>query len=126
MKRFWLGFGILTTLLAVSLWSGIAMGQLHEELAQGMEQASRAALSGNLQEGYSQAQQVQRRWQKHWKPVAVITDHEPMEEIDEVFAQTETYAQAGQTDAFAAGCARLAKLLEAAGGAHTPMWWNLF
>ncbi|MBO5317431.1 MAG: DUF4363 family protein [Oscillospiraceae bacterium] len=125
MKRLWLGAGLLVALFILSLWSGLAMGDLHKELSSGMEQASQAALSGDLQAGAATAQEVKEQWQKYWKPVAIITDHEPMEEIDEIFAQTETYARAGQANAFAVGCARLARLLEAAGEAHTPMWWNL-
>ena len=126
MKRHWLGALILAVLLVLSLWSGLAMGKRQETLAADMEQAGELSLAGDLQKAEQLAQQVQQRWQAHWKGMAVITDHAPMEEIDGLFARLKACARTGQTDAFTACCARLAQLLEAVGEAHTPMWWNLF
>ena len=125
MKRLWLGVGILTAFFALSLWNGLAVGKCHEALALQAEQAQAAALSGDLQAGTQLLRQAQQRWDARWKLMAVITDHEPMEDIDGMFSQVRAYGAAGQREAFAAGCAWLAQLLEAVGEAHTPMWWNL-
>ena len=125
MKRLWLGVGILALFLILSLWCGVAMGGLHTDLADRMEEASQAALSGDMDNATSRAEQVKKDWEDHWRGTAALADHAPMDEIDGLFAQLTAYGQAGQAEDFAACGARLSRLLEAVGEAHVPVWWNL-
>ena len=71
------------------------------------------------------AKKAKELWDKQWHRSAVLADHTPMDEIDGLFAQVQSYARAGNRADFAAGCSRLSKLVEAIGEAHAPGWWNL-
>ena len=83
------------------------------------------ACSRETQKGLARAQQAQEKWQQQWHSVAALADHAPMDEIDGLFAQMETYSKAGAAVDAAACCARLSKLVAAVGEAHSLNWWNL-
>ncbi len=123
--RFWLGSGILALMLALGLFASWGMSQINEPVADKLEQAAQAALDGQFEHGAALAAEASERWQSHWDCVAAVADHGPMEEIDSIFAQLETYAQNGDAGAFAAWCARLSCLVDAMGDAHDLTWRNL-
>ena len=125
MNRLWLGVGILVFFLVLSLLCGWAMGNFHTDLANRMEEASRRALAGDLEEAVMEADRVLKSWQEHWHGTAALADHAPMDEIDSLFAQLDAYARAEKAEEFAAYSARLSRLLQATGEAHVPTWWNL-
>ena len=124
-KRFYLGAGLLAVILAISLWMTITTGNFHEPLAQQLQQASEVALSGDLPEGKNQMEQVKVQWESRWERTAAVADHSAMDEIDSLFAQTATYAQAGREAEFAAHCDRLSELLQAMADAQRLQWWNI-
>ena len=125
MKRIWLGFGILILFLAVGLWSSRYAQTLHEPLAHDLEKAAQTALSGNFAAGRETAEKARQQWDKQWHGTALLADHTPMDEIDGLFARLEIYAQTQNTEAFAACCHQLAKLITATGEAHSFTWWNI-
>lgn len=125
MGRFWLGLGLMVVLLALGLWTASAMGDLHEPISGTLQKAAEQCLSGNAENGFSLARQAQRRWEGSWRRTAAVADHTPMDEIDGLFAQMETYAKAGKELEFAAYCSRLAARISAVGDAHQFTWWNL-
>ncbi len=125
MGRFWLGIGILVLFLVLGFWTGHTMDDVHQTISQTLENAATKSLSGDLTEGIALAQQAQSQWQSHWHGTASVADHAPMDEIDGLFAQLETYGKAGLTETFAAYCARLSQLVSAMGEAHSFTWWNL-
>lgn len=125
MKRIWLGLGILALFLTLGLWSSYGMQKLHTPLAHNLEKAAAAALSGDLAAGKEQAQKAKMQWDDQWNPSAVLADHTPMDEIDGHFARMEVYAQTENTEAFAATCQQLAKLITATAEAHSLTWWNI-
>ena len=125
MKRIWLGIGALVVFFVLGLWCSHAMDKLHTSLAQKLEQAAEAALAGDLQTGVTLAQEAKNSWEAHWHQTAALADHTPMDEIDSLFAQLESYAQAGQISEFAAHCSRLSTLVAATAEAHALSWWNL-
>lgn len=125
MGRFWLGIGILVLFLAAGLLVAHAMDNVHQTIAQTLDAASTKSLEGDLNEGIALAQQAKQQWQKNWRSSAAVADHAPMDEIDGLFAQLETYGQAGLSETFAAYCARLSQLVSAMGEAHSLTWWNL-
>jgi len=125
MGRFWLGIGLILSLLVLGLWNAAAMDQLHRPISQTLEKAASLSLSGEAEQGFALAQQAKDHWQQHWRSIASVSDHTPMDEIDGLFAQMERYAQAGDPVEFAAHCARLALRIDAVGDAHQLTWWNL-
>ncbi len=125
MGRFWIGVGLLIGLLVLGFGVSSAMDSAHREIADTLEQAAQAVFSGEVEEGVSQAEQAQRKWESCWKATASAADHEPMDEIDSLFAQMEMYRKFGDQTEFAACCRRLSQLVRAVGEAHAFNWWNL-
>ncbi len=125
MGRFWLGIGMLALFLILGLWVTYAMDNVHSEISQTLDGAAAQTLSGDLAEGIALVGQAKDQWQAHWHGTASVADHAPMDEIDGLFAQLETYGQAGLSEEFAAYCARLSNLVTAVGEAHSLTWWNL-
>ena len=125
MKRGWIGLGLLLVLLAGSIAVTRGMDAGHTPLSRDLERASGLALSGEWDEAAQLAEAAREEWENKWNFGAAFADHEPMEEIDGLFAQVEVYIRAREEVSFAAVCAELAKRLEAMGDAHGLTWWNL-
>lgn len=125
MGRFWVGVGLLVLFLALGVWVACTMDDVHQNIAQTLDQASAQTVSGNLDAGQALVRQARSDWEAHWNRTASVADHAPMDEIDALFAQLEVYGQTGQAGNFAAYCAHLAKLVAAVGEAHSLTWWNL-
>lgn len=125
MSRFWLGLGLLLATLALGLWIGSAMTDTHNTVCDTLTQAAEKALSGDIDAGMRLAKQAQQLWQKRWNTTAAVADHSPMEEIDGLFAQLESYARTGHEEEFAALCSQLSKRVRAMGEAHSLTWYNL-
>lgn len=125
MGRFWLGICLLAIFLVLGLWIGKAADDGHAAIAQTLEQAAEKTLAGDLAAGKALAEKAAQQWEKNWHKTASVADHEPMDEIDGLFAQLDVYGKTDRATAFAACCARLAKLVAAVGEAHSLSWWNL-
>ena len=125
MGRFWIGVALLGVFLGLGLWVAEAMDSIHIPIAQKLEPAAQDTFAGDMESGVARADEAYREWERCWRGTAAVADHAPMDEIDGLFAQVQSYAQAGDGADFAAGCRRLSKLIEAIGEAHSPGWWNL-
>lgn len=125
MSRFWLGIGLLVIFLVLGIGSEVALNRIHQPIAQSLEEAAEQGLGGNPKEAVAIAQKAEERWQKYWRATATVSSHNPMDEIDSLFAQLSVYAQKDRTVEFSAGCARLASLIRAIAEAQSFQWWNL-
>lgn len=124
-KRFWGGVAILAVLFALGLWVAKSMETTHKAVARHLEQAAREALSGQTEQGLETLQKAEELWQKRRFLTAAVADHGPMEEIDSIFSQLESYAAAGDSVSFAAWCSRAAQLVGAISEAQKLTWQNL-
>lgn len=125
-KFFWSGTLILTLLLGLTLSISWAMDAIHTPMEQALEQAADAALTGDVDQARQLGTQAKQRWDRFRKAVAVVADHSPMDEIDQLFAQMQAYAQAEEETELASCCAQLARLVQSMADAHILTWWNLF
>lgn len=125
MGRIWLGVGLLAVLFVLCFWVNIAMTDIHQSVCSDLTEAADKTLTGEMDAGITLARQAHEVWEQRWNITAAVADHAPMDEIDGLFAQLETYARAGQGADFAALCNRLSKLIDAVGEAHSLTWWNL-
>ena len=125
MGRFALGVGILLTLLCLCL--GVSLMMRHNELpiCRTLEEASQLALAGKTELALTLVQQAKTRWEELWHQTAAISEHNPMDEIDSLFAQLEAYGKGGYSVHTAALCMRLSQLIEAISDAQHLNWWNL-
>lgn len=121
-RRFYLGVGLLTVILALGLFTGWLIEKSQAPAEQLLEQAAQAE---NLQSGVQLAQQAKDLWQGRWRKVAAVADHTPMDEIDSLFAEMDVYIREEEDVHFYACCNQLASLLRAVSDAHKLNWWNI-
>lgn len=124
MTRGWIGLGLLAVLLTVGLLVTGWMSSAHKDISRELEEAAAAAGEKNWTEAAESARDAYEDWQERWHLSAAFADHEPMEEIDGLFAQLWPYLNARDPVAFSALCRELARQVEAIGDAQGLNWWN--
>lgn len=124
-RRFWCGLVLLVVFLILGIVVAGGMEKTHRPITACLEQAAEAALGGDLQQGKTLVQTAKNTWYQRRSLIAAVADHSPMEEIDSLFAQLDSYAKTGNAAEFAAWCSRAARLVEAVGQAHSLTWQNL-
>ena len=126
MQKRWIGgVLILAVLLGAGLWIGCSMQRWHTPVAYDLEQAAQAALEGDMGRAQEAMRRAGRSWRRCYGLTAAVMDHAPREEVDSIFHQLESYAEAGDRVAFAAWCSRAASLVRALGEANSFTWKNL-
>lgn len=125
MNRLWIGIGLLAALLAVGVAMLFVSRDFHETFTESLEQASRSAMAGNWQDAGQQAAKGKEKWERYQRFWAAFTDHEPVEDMENLFSQLEVY-QARQLEVdFAAVCQNLVNLAAAMDESHSLSWWSL-
>ena len=125
MKRLWLGVAILLILLLTGIGATIFMARFYSCLTRDLEKASQAAAAGNWTAALELADQTETRWERGKRAAAAFADHEPLEQVDNVFAQLRLYGRLRLAADYAAACTHLAELARALGESHSLFWWNL-
>ena len=122
MKRCWFGGGLLLILLTAGLLLSLYLSNFHRDLSETMYRA--AALTGDDREQAQQtAEEVQRKWESRRFLSAVLSDHAPMEEIEENFT---LLTRSTEEEDFRETCLRLSSQLKALGEGQMLTWENLF
>ena len=104
MPRGWLGAGILLLFLILGLVVMAAMDSAHLATGQMLEQAADKSLDGDMEGAATLAMAAKVRWERQHHSTAAVADHNPMDDVDRLFAQMEVYAQAQEAPHFAACC----------------------
>ena len=125
MNRLWIGVGILVVMLAMAI--GLLWGSrvFFEELSQDLEQAGELALAGNWQAAGEKAAKSRAQWDKYQHLWSAFTDHEPMEQMQELFSWLEVYQQKQLEVDYATVCNSLVRLAEAIDESHSLKWWSV-
>ena len=124
-KRFYFGMGILLFFLILGLLVSWGMQEAVRPVTQQLQQAAEAAHSGETARAARLAQQARDLWDDRWGGMALAADHEPMDEIDGLFAQIVFFAHVRDGQQLGACCARVAELVEAMAEAHALSWRNV-
>lgn len=125
MRRSWIGFFLLLALLAAGALATWSMGEIHEPISRELEQAAESCLNKNWGMAAFHTAQARREWEKWQLLRATLTDHDPTEEIDALFATLEVYGSCREELAFAALSREMAEKIEAIGDAHSLIWKNI-
>jgi hypothetical protein len=125
MNRLWLGVAILLLLMGIGILIGTASKDTHQQISDMLTDAARAAEAGDWIGANRAFFRAKQQWQRHRPGTAAVADHEPMEEIDRHFAQTEVYLTFHRQTDFCAGCRGLSVLTKAMGEAQSVSWWSL-
>ena len=125
MGKGWLGAGLLVVFLIFGICLSAAADNACLPTEDLLKQAAEKTLSGDFVEGIALGKEAQSRWEGQWNAIAAIADHEPMDEVDALFAEMEVYATTGEQPHFAACCEALAQRIHAFADAHRFSWWNV-
>ena len=123
--RGWLGAGILVFFLILGLLTGSLLKNAHDSTENLLGEAAEAALNGSFTDAVALGMQAKRRWEQQWNNTAIFADHTPMDDVDGLFAEMETYAQTSEIPHFVACCKELVKRVSAVAEAHRFSWWNI-
>ena len=125
MKRMWIGIVFLLVVLTIGSILTIAFGKLHEPLADTLQQAADAALEADWPKALKLSKNARMRWEKNRHFTAAVADHEPLEEIDQLFGQLQVWEREENKAKFAVTASRLAVLTRAMADSQAITWWNL-
>ena len=125
MKRMWIGVALLLAVLVIGIALTVAFHTLHGHLSEKLEDSSTAALAGDWKKATSLAREARSDWEKCRSFTAAVADHEPLEEMDSLFAQLAVWERLEEPEEFAATAAHLARLAEALRDSQAITWWNL-
>ena len=125
MKRLYIGAALLLAMLAIGIFLTVAFTAIHQPLEDLLHQAQAAATAENWKEAQALTEKAQKLWKKSRHFVAAVADHEPLENIDGLFARLEVLCDLEQVEEFAADCAQLSRLCQAMAQSQKLSWWNL-
>ena len=123
MRRFWLGIGVLVFLSLGSLAVGKWVEQLHAPVVRNLEQAISLAEKGTEAAALQAVRAAKEQWDRGWQFVAAFVDHEPMDEVDDLFSALSAYTP--DSEEFVAYCQQLLQRTGAVLRNQTLSWWNL-
>lgn len=125
MKRLWVGVVVLFLLLAGGIALAVSLSGLHTDISRNLENAALAAQKGDWQQARELAENADKTWSRYRHFSASFTDHEPLEQMDNLFAQLKVFETIPSPADYAALCTHLAQLSDAIAESHTLTWWNL-
>lgn len=125
MRRMWIGVALLVLMLVSGILVAEFMERTHSPGAEDLEAAAQMAMDGNWNKAEALTAKVRKNWQRRRVITASFVDHEPMEEIEGLFAKIDVCAAERNRLDFCATCAYLAQLMEALGESHSLNFWNL-
>ncbi len=125
MTRGIFGIVLLLVLLAVGMFVQWTMATLQKPITLELTQAAQAGAREDWAAARLHQEAAQRGWRKCWRLTAAFADHQPMEDVDSLFARLPVYAAQQEPAEFAASCRELARRIQAVADAHSLTWWNL-
>lgn len=125
MKRIRFGAVLLITLLVLGFWSGNFMERTHFSQVEQLNRAAELALEGNWAAAQQRTGTARREWNKNRTLIAALTDHEPMDQVEGLFAQLDVFVRQQDAVSYSSTCLYLARQLEAMGKSHSLSLENL-
>lgn len=125
MNRLWIGIGILVVLFALAVGLLFGSRAFFEDFSDNLEQAGQLALAGNWADATQKAAKSRAQWEKYRHFWSAFTDHEPMEQMQELFLRLEIYRQKQLEVDFATVCGSLVQMAEAIDESHSLKWWSI-
>ena len=125
MNRLWIGVGLLAVLLAASVGMLFVSRDFNKEFTHDLEQAGHSAMAGNWTAAEKQLAKSREKWQTYQRFWASSTDHEPVEQMQNLFSQLELFQARRLEVEFASACRALVNLAEAIDESHGLRWWSV-
>ena len=126
MRRCWFGAGLLGVLLVLGVVSGTFMLRHSGEMIRQTGLVQQKARQESWEEAELELARAKDRWHRHRSLSAVLSDHEPMEQVEELLVLLEEAVVRKDAETCRELALRLTKNLEALGDSHRPDLENLF
>ena len=126
MKRLWIGTGLLAAVLVTAVLTPAILSRCHTPAVQDLQRAAELVMADNWDTAASFSRRAEKQWQKTRPVTAAFSEHEPMEEIDALFAQLKIYREARDQVAYGSTCVYIACQMDALRGYHDFNFGNLF
>ena len=104
MNRFRIGVGLLIVLLVVCVFSQLRMAAIQKPIAAEVARAEAYAAIEDWPRASAAAAQARAAWEKNRTFVASLADHQPLEDIESLFAMLAAYADERDETEFRAAC----------------------
>lgn len=121
MKHFWIGLGILGTLLAGSVLGLRLLDRQTQAVAARLEQAAGAR---EPEEMVRAAEEARIAWRRYYGLMAMVTDHAGMDEIAAGFAELEQLEQDRDPGEIGRQCRALALRVRMLYGTERLTYYN--
>ena len=125
MKRLWIGILAVTVLLVGGIWASLGLLSVHNRLSGQLYEAAIAAQKDDMAKARELMADAEKYWEKHRAFTAAFSDHEPIEQIDQLFARARICREMGLSAQYALICAELSEVSSAIGEGLKLNWWNL-
>ena len=109
MSRFRIGAGLLAVLLALCLWSQLRMTRIQAPIAASVSQAGELAAQGDWPAAAQSIRSARESWEKRRTFVSALADHQPLEDIECLFAMAEGYLEEQDEGEFRSACRDLSR-----------------
>ena len=107
MTRFRIGASLLAVLLALCVWSQLRMSAIQRPIAGTVSRAESYAAREEWTQAAAALLTAQSAWEEHRTLLAALADHQPLEDIECLFARLESCAQEQDKGEFRAACQEL-------------------
>lgn len=104
MSRFRIGLALLLVLIGVCLFSQLRMATIQKPIAQQISQAEKYAAREDWLKAAHAVTDARNAWEEHRTFVSALADHQPLEDIECLFAMLDTYAEEQDETEFRAAC----------------------
>ena len=125
MKRLWIGVAFLLVLLAGGIWMTLGLSGVQDALYRELSAASDAAAAQDWDQAVALADSARATWEQYRRITAAFADHEPLEQMDSLFADLDVCQTLSLQVNFAGICSQLAQLANAIGESFQITWWNV-
>lgn len=125
MKRFWIGLAMLILLLGGGFLAQHRMERIHTPCAMDLEWSADRAQAGDWQAAGELAHRAREAWSRNWRFTAMLSNHQPLDEVDALFEELEVYLTRQETTAYCAACMFLSQRVMDLGESFRLNWWNL-
>lgn len=124
MKHLVLGICVLSVLLLIALFSANCLNQTAQQLTSLLNSACQLAEEETLLQADQLAQQAQAIWESRRGLVASLVDHARMDEIDQDFADLESWQRMAFREEYVRTCRSLARKIQSLADAEKAWYYN--
>ena len=107
MTRFRIGVGLLIVLLAVCVLSQLRMGAIQKPIAAQVDRAQTLAAREDWPAAGAAVAEARQEWECSRTFVSALADHQPLEDVESLFAMAQAYSVCRDGTQFRATCQEL-------------------